>query len=110
MAAFTTLGFMSGAARAEVRVERGDGADSCPDGDTFASRIHDGSAPRADASRDVTVRFERTPMGYRSSVFTADGMRRTLVDDAANCDGLTEATLLAVKLALDVSDVPAPAS
>lgn len=98
-------------ARADVRVERSDGADSCPDNASFATRMRDAAPAPSSAIRDVTVRFERTPNGYRSSVLTSDGRHRTLADDASSCDGLAEATILAVKLALDPSEPPAaPAS
>ena len=96
-------------ARAEVRVERSDGADSCPDSVSFATRMRDGAAAPEPRARSVTVRFERTARGYRSSVLTSDGMQRSLTDEASSCDGLAEATLLAVKLALDLSEADAPA-
>ena len=107
LAALAAIMVVPRAAGAEVRVERSDGADSCPDGASFATRMRDDAADPATPVRSVTVRFERTPRGYRSSVLTSDGMQRSLADEASSCDGLAEATLLAVKLALDLSDAPA---
>lgn len=95
-------------ARADVRVERSEGADSCPDSASFAARIRVNESRSDESLARSTVHFERTPKGYRSSVVTSDGMRRSLADDAASCDGIAEATL-AVKLALDLSVAPAPA-
>lgn len=102
-----TLG-ASRTARADLRVERSDGADSCPDTASFANRMRDaGAAEPAIATREITVRFEHAANGYRSSVSTADGKHRSLADDAPNCDGLADATVLAVKLALDLEAAPA---
>jgi hypothetical protein len=86
----------------DVRVERREGAESCPDSASFAQRIGDVPAG-ARSTSVITVRFERTAKGFRSSVLTADGMQRSLSDDATSCDDLAEATLLAVRLALDLS-------
>ena len=102
-----TLG-ASRAARADLHVERTEGADSCPDAVSFAHRVRDAGAEEpAMATRDIRVRFEHAANGYRSWVSTADGKHRSLADDAPNCDGLAEATVLAVKLALEVEPAPA---
>ena len=96
-------------ALADVHVERAGGAESCPDAASFAARLREGGAGAAvDTTGDITVRFERAPTGYRSSVTAADGRHRSLADDAPTCDGLAEATVLAVKLALELE--PATAS
>ena len=94
-------------ARADVRVERSDDAASCPDTASFADRVRDGAANEpVIASTRITVRFERTSGGYRSWVSTAGGKNRSLADDAPSCDGLAEATALAVKLALELEANP----
>lgn len=92
-----------GTARADVQVERAEEASSCPDTAAFSDRLHDREKP-ADgaATAEIRVRFERTTEGYRSSVQVAGGKPRSLVDDAPSCEGLAEATALAVKLALDL--------
>lgn len=103
-----TLGVMlasTGTARAELSVERSDGADSCPDTASFAERVRDGAAEST--ASEITVRFEHTGSGFRSWVLMAGGKRRSLADDAPTCDGLAEATVLAVKLALDLDREPA---
>lgn len=97
----------------DVRVERASGAEACPDAASFGTRIGEGVVtPGVDArARNVTVRFERTAKGFRSSIVTSDGMQRSLVDDTSSCEGLAEATLLAVRLTLDVppsASQPAP--
>jgi len=94
-------------ARADIRVERSDGADSCPDAASFVDRVNEGAIEGSVGTRDIKVRFERTVSGYQSWVHTSDGKRRALEDDAATCDGLAEATMLAVKLALDLEPSPA---
>ncbi|MBX3209992.1 MAG: hypothetical protein KF764_33490 [Labilithrix sp.] len=97
-----TLG-SSGIAHAEVKVERSEGADSCPDAASFAEQVRDGGGePASDTAADISVRFERTKQGYRSSVRVADGAYRAIVEDAPTCDGVAEAAALAVKLALDM--------
>lgn len=85
-------------ARADVRVERGEDAGTCPDGAAFVARMTEG-----EGRASITVRFERTPAGYRSAIVTADGKQRSLADEGPTCDGLAEATLLAVRLALDAA-------
>jgi hypothetical protein len=85
-------------ASADVRVERGEGAGACPDGAALSARMTEG-----EGRASITVRFERTPGGYRSAIVTADGKQRTLADEGSTCDGLAEATLLAVRLALDAA-------
>lgn len=111
LGALCTMLGASRSARAELQVHRSEGADSCPDTLSFAGRMRDGSvdaAARASASAsDIIVRFEHTASGYRSSVIMPDGKRRSLTDDAPTCEGLAEATVLAVKLALDLETAPA---
>jgi hypothetical protein len=102
----TTVG-VPRVARADLHVERSGGADSCPDAASFASRLRDGSEEQPADSRDIDVRFERTEKGYHASIIMPNGVHRSLADDASSCDALAEATLLAVRLALDVLDVPA---
>lgn len=101
-----TLG-ASRSARADLQVERSDGADSCPDTASFANRMREGGAVPAAGTAEIKVRFEHTPDGYHSWIRMADGKHRSLADDAASCDGLAEATVLAVKLALDLEAAPA---
>lgn len=92
----------------DVRVERASGAEGCPDAASFGARVREGSdrAHEGEPTRDVTVRFERTTKGFRSSVLTSDGMKRSLVDDASTCEPLAEATLLAVRMTLDLAASP----
>ena len=100
-------------ARADVRVERSDDAASCPDTAAFADRLRDAAAKEpAVATSRISVRFEHTAHGYRSWIRTADGKQRSLADDAPNCDGVAEATVLAVRLALELEApaVEAPAA
>jgi hypothetical protein len=105
-----TLG-ASRTAQADLRVERSDGADSCPDAAAFANRMRDAGAPQpAFATGEITVRFAHTASGFRSWVGTADGKHRSLADDAPTCDGLAEATILAVKMALELEGAPAVVS
>lgn len=82
---------------AEIRVERSRGAEACPDPVKFEARARESATS---ASRDVSIRFARTSTGYASSIRTSDGMSRALEDDA--CDALADATLVVVRLALDV--------
>lgn len=97
-------------ARADLHVERSEGAGSCPDTVSFAKRMREAGADEpAMAAGEITVRFEHTENRYRSWVTTAGGKHRTLADDAPNCDGLAEATTLAVKLALELEGAPAVA-
>jgi hypothetical protein len=104
-----TLG-ASRTARADVRVERAADAASCPDTASFADRMRDGAGNETTAATSqITVRFERTTSGFRSWVSTANGKQRSLGDDAPNCDGLAEATVLAVRLALELDAPPAAA-
>lgn len=104
----TTL--VATAARADVRVERADDAKACPDPATFASRASEGISDERRRSVGITVRFERTTSGFASAVRTSDGSERALDDPSSSCDGLAEATLLAVRLAFDRDDgPPAPA-
>lgn len=93
-----------------VVVERGPGAEACPDATTFVARVAESqktnaspSPPSPSQARSITVRFERTATGYASTMRTAGGLERSLDDRGASCDGLAEATLLAVKLAFDHS-------
>jgi hypothetical protein len=107
------LGITLGAARtarAELRVERGEGADTCPDAASFAERMREGGAESQSRGSDLTVRFERTASGFRSWIRRADGKRRTLTDDAPSCDGLAEATLLAATLTLELETAAPPPS
>ncbi len=100
-----------------VVVERGPGADACPDATTFVARVAESqktqasrpSSPSTSQARSITVRFERTATGYASTMRTAGGLERSLDDRGASCDGLAEATLLAVKLAFDSSQDDEPA-
>jgi hypothetical protein len=94
----------SRAAHADVRVERSADAESCPDPQSFRERVRDGGGASVSDSKsaEITVRFERVGDGYRSLVRVAEAEPRSLVDDAPNCDGLAEATALAVKLLLDL--------
>jgi hypothetical protein len=90
-------------ARADFQVERSEGAGSCPDPTAFTERLRERGGPADGAAiANIRVRFEHTPKGYRSSVQVAGGKPRSLVDDTPSCDGLAEATALAVKLALDL--------
>ncbi|MBX3201773.1 MAG: hypothetical protein KF894_26790 [Labilithrix sp.] len=90
-------------AHADIQVERSASADACPDAEAFLQLIRArGDDGGGATSTDITVRFERTTDGFRSSVRVADGPPRSLVDDAPSCDGLAEATALAVKLTLDL--------
>lgn len=77
---------------AGVRVERTAGAEECPEPAAFAERVK--------TARDVSVRFTRTGAGYVSVVSTAGGMARRLEDPT--CAALADATLVVVKLALEV--------
>jgi hypothetical protein len=96
-------------ARADVHVERAEGADACPDTAALRDRIRE-VGPAVDApTAEIKVRFERTKDGYRSSVQVSDGKYRSLVDNAPSCDGVAEATALAVKLALDLEAARPPA-
>jgi hypothetical protein len=92
---------------AEVHVERAEGAGTCPDAAAIEARVQDGAIGRDARTRAVTVTFERTTRGYRSTIRTPDGLQRSLADDATTCDGLAEATVLAVRLALEVPE-PVP--
>jgi hypothetical protein len=89
---------------AEIHVERGNGAEACPDPSTLEARARESVKT---SSRDVAIRFARTSNGYASSIRTSDGMIRALED--ARCDALADATLVIVRLALDVES-PAPAA
>src|SRR5690349_16870804 len=89
-------------AHADVRVERSADAESCPDAQSFRERMREGASETGAKSAEITVRFERAGNGYRSLVRVAEGEPRSLVDDAPSCDGLAEATALAVKLVLDL--------
>jgi hypothetical protein len=92
---------------ADVRVERDASADACPDPATFAERIREGLGEASERTRTITIRFERSPGGYSSTVQTSDGMQRKLTEaNAAGCDGLAEATLLVARLALDSATGP----
>lgn len=95
-------------AHADVHVERSAEAEACPDAASFESRIRESGEEGATGSSSIEVRFERTMRGYRSLVRTADGKERTIAEDAATCDGLAEATVLAVKLALDLDGARSP--
>lgn len=95
-------------ARADVHVERSASAGSCPDPEEFVRLMGAGGTDDVESS-DITVRFERTTEGFRSSVRVSGGPPRSLVDDAPSCDGLAEATALAVKLALDLEAARPPA-
>lgn len=98
-------------ARADIPIERSDGADSCPDTVAFAKRMREAGAEEpAMATSGVTVRFEHAGNRYRSWVSMQGGKRRSLADDAPSCDGLAEATVLAVKLALELEAPTAVAS
>lgn len=109
---------MTWGAYADVRVERAEGADACPDAASFGARLRELGGGEAEEAPDVDVhvRFERYGGGYRSAVRVASGRERALVDDdepksphGASCDGLAEATSLAVRLALDLYEAkPAP--
>lgn len=93
-------------AHAEVRVERSSEAASCPDTAALLERVRDGEAPAAHEPL-LIVRFHRTPTGFRASI-ASNGTERSLDDDATSCEGLAEATAVAVKLALDSAATPGP--
>ena len=101
---------VAGAAHAELHVERAADAEACPDPATFAQRAGDGLSDERKRSMGITVRFERTSSGFASAVRATDGSERTLDDRSSSCDGLAEATLLAVRLAFDRDDAAPPAS
>lgn len=107
--AIATLLAPQRAAAAEIHVQRGNGAEGCPDPSTFEARARESASA---SSRDVSIRFARTSTGYASSIRTSDGMIRALED--ARCDALADATLVIVRLALDVEraapDAPAHVS
>jgi hypothetical protein len=96
-------------ARADLRVERAEGAESCPDAAAFVERMGDGGAPSLTGRGSIEVRFEPTAEGYRARVQMPGGKHRVLADDAPTCDGLAEATALAVKLAFELDEPPAVA-
>lgn len=85
------------ASAAEIRVARDKGAEACPDPAKLEARARESATS---SSRDVDVRFARTSTGYASSIRTSDGMVRAIED--ASCDALADATLVIVRLALDV--------
>lgn len=91
-------------ARAEgVSVERGRGAESCPDAAALEARVREETRPSA--ARDglsVVVRFEKTRAGYRAALHADGGAVRALSDDGPTCGPLADATALAVRLALDL--------
>lgn len=89
------------ASAAEIRVDRSKGAEACPDPAKFEARARESAKS---SSRDVDVRFARTRTGYASSIRTSDGMVRAIEDVA--CDALADATLVIVRLALDVESAP----
>jgi hypothetical protein len=101
VALVVTLG-VSHAARADVRIEHSDGADSCPDAISFANRLREAGAAEPAMARSITVRFEHAENRYRSWISMGGGKRRSLADDSPNCEGLAEATVLAVKMALEL--------
>lgn len=95
--------FAASTADATVSVTRREGAESCPDERAFARRMSSDAGERTGIdTRDVHVEFERTSTGYRSTVRLASGAQRSLSDDASSCDGIADATALAIKLALDL--------
>lgn len=93
-----------------MHVERAEGADACPDAAAFAKRMREAGDLPDLGTRSIEVRFERSDAGLRSSVRMPDGSRRSFTDDGPSCDGLADATALAVRLALDLAPAPAPAS
>jgi hypothetical protein len=92
--------FVPARAEADVRVERAPGAEECPTPSAFAERLRASSA-----TRDVSVRFTKTHAGFASTVRTAEGATRSIEDPT--CDALANATLVVVRLALDVPAPPA---
>jgi len=95
-----TLGVLVLAARpasaADIRVERADGAEACPDPNAFQARIRE---IWSRSSRDLSIRFGPTRKGFAATVRTSDGMMRSLEDDS--CDALADATLVVVRLAAE---------
>jgi hypothetical protein len=100
--ALVTTFAVSRSVHADLRVERADGAGACPDAASFTNLVRAGGSEPPAGPGTITVRFEHTSSGYRSRIVMPDGKHRTLADDASSCDGLAEATVLAVKLALDL--------
>jgi hypothetical protein len=114
-------GLLSGAAAAQVKLDwqRRPGAEACPDAttlrDVVSSRV-EGGAGLGGGAATRTLEGEVTPLGSGHRVHIGLHEQsgeligeRTLVDDAADCAALAEATALAVALLLE-SAAPPPSA
>jgi len=93
----------------DFALERGPGAERCPDRDTLAAKVaehlaHTQAASRAQVAERVTVTIERTDEGYAATVAALGGeggRRRILDDESADCAGLAEALALTLAMIAD---------
>jgi hypothetical protein len=96
---------------ATLEVERGSGAEECPDAPALARRVGE-LEPSASIATDASepaklrlrVRLERHPEHWRAQI-QVSGARtgeRTLTDSGAQCSGLGEAVALTIAMLLQV--------
>jgi hypothetical protein len=112
----TTVALFLAAAQAQAAsahgidfaVERGPGAERCPDRDALAARVgkHLADAPggkRAQVAERVAVTIVRTDQGYVATLATSggEGGMRRLIDRSEDCAGLVEALALTLAMIAD---------
>ena len=94
--------------RAPFRVERGPGAESCPDTPQLSHEIELLRGHREAGEASYDVHFERTSTAYVARIVSAtDRGERKLTDDGKNCDALGKATAVTLALLLDAEPRPA---
>ncbi|HVX97087.1 MAG TPA: hypothetical protein VHK47_19380 [Polyangia bacterium] len=99
------------AAPARVDVERGAGADDCPDGRALDGLIGAiSNAPEAGEVR-AAVAFRHGPAGYEASLRFGGATegQRTLTDTGPTCEALGRAVAITIALVIDATAARAPA-
>jgi hypothetical protein len=89
-------------------LERGEGAESCPDHDTLAARVdrrvaQGQGSPGVPVADSVAIAITQSEGGYVAtvSVLGAEGGTRRLVDNNQDCAGLAEALTLTLAMIAD---------
>jgi hypothetical protein len=90
------------------KLERGPGAERCPDHDTIATQVdkrlsQSGGPARVPVVDEVTVAIERTDASYLATISALgiEGGVRSLLDTSDDCAGLGEALVLTLSMIAD---------